>query len=139
MPTMRQPGTSADVNQCQPSKMFPCGPIKYQTVTCRVTSCCQTKSGCPSPLKSLTPTTRHSGTSLGASQFQPKSVVPSSPPMYQTVTRRDVSCCHTRSGRPSPLKSPVATMRQPEIPVEESQSHLSSVLPCWPPKYQTVA
>jgi hypothetical protein len=86
------------------SRVLPSFPPMYQTPGARVASSCQTKSGCPSALKSATPTTFQPGE--GPPIIVPLSrVLPSFPPMYQTPGARVASSCQMRSGTRSALKS----------------------------------
>src|SRR5215831_1038197 len=84
-------------------------PFIHQTRTLPVSELCHTKSGLPSPLKSPAPTIFQfvSGSWLGLKYGAESNDVPS---MNQTATSPLPSRCHTRSGLPSPLKSPMVTI-----------------------------
>src|SRR5215831_17630750 len=84
-------------------------PFIHQTRISPVTELCHTKSGLPSPLKSPAPTIFQfvSGSWLGLKNGAEINDVPS---MNHTATCPVPSRCHTRSGLPSPLKSPIVTI-----------------------------
>src|SRR5215471_9633591 len=84
-------------------------PFIHQTRTSPVIELCHTKSGLPSPLKSPAPTIFQfvSGSWLGLKYGAEINDVPS---MNHTAISPVPSRCHTRSGLPSPLKSPVVTI-----------------------------
>src|SRR5262245_48031363 len=107
----------------------------YQTVGTLVPSCCQIRSGCPSSFKSPIATILQPG--CGPLRVLVlRRVLPSAPPMYQTLGTLVPSCCQIRSGCPSPFKSPIATILQPGCgPLRVLV--LRRVLPSAPPMYQT--
>src|SRR5262245_12360812 len=111
----------------------------YQTPTWKVAAFCHTRSGFPSPLKSFVPTTVQPTSPCCDSQSHQQKIFPFEPPLYQTTTWNVELFCHTRSGLPSLLKSPVAVRRQPAADDEDcaSQSHQRKLFPFVPPMYHT--
>src|SRR5262249_54277457 len=107
----------------------------YQTLGTLVPSCCQIRSGCPSPFKSPIATILQPG--CGPLRVVVlRRVLPSVPPMYQTLSTLVPSSYPRRSGHSSPFKSPVATILQPGCGLLRVLV-LRRVLPSAPPMYQT--
>src|SRR5262249_22395989 len=104
--TSRQPPVP-DASQSHPRKVFPNGPAMYHTTACRVESFCHTRSGRPSPLKSAADTSRQPATPIVASEFEPTSELAGGPLRYHTRTCCVASFWRSKSGIPSPLKSPL--------------------------------
>ena len=112
-PQMRQPGMES-LRTLELRNVLPSAPPMYQTLGTLVPSCCQMRSGCPSPFKSPTATILQPGCG-SLRNLELRNVLPSAPPMYQTLGTLVSSCCQMRSGCPSPFKSPTATILQPGI------------------------
>src|SRR5215467_3057301 len=132
--TTLQPGCES-LRSLALSNVLPSAPPMYQTAGTLVPSCCQIRSGCPSPFKSPTATILQPG-SASLNDLALRNVLPSAPPMYQTTGTLVPSCCQIRSGCPSPFKSPTATILQPGS-ASLNDLALRNVLPSAPPMYQT--
>src|SRR5581483_6593040 len=119
--------------------VLPSLPPMYQPLGTLDTSCCQMRSGCPSPFKSAAATILQPGCgTVTLRNLVLATVLPSPPPMYQTQGTLDTSCCQMRSGCPSPFKSAAATILQPGCgTVTLKNLVLRTVLPSAPPMYQT--
>src|SRR5450759_1416065 len=123
------------LNAALPARVTPCAPPRNHTALAPDAGSCHTTSGWPSPLKSPIDTIRQ--VLLFVKFVALVTTLPSAPPKYHTCTAPLTGSCHTTSGRPSPLKSPVPTIFHGLLAVRFTA--FNSAVPCAPPISQICA